>query len=179
MTFRPKDIVTRIVPATKILQSKANKGSVDSVAVETAQVVIDETIPVDDISPYFDDHCTEVADVIERSKGQKDFEDLLEELSSSFANYRSALIMSNNVGVSKIVSEIFFLIEGIDEIDEDIISILEKYILTMKSIAKMSPPPQDILGSIELEIKAVISRYSLKHPGVVIESAFENEEIEN
>jgi hypothetical protein len=179
MISRTKDIVTRIIPATKILQSKTNKGSVDSVAVEDAQVVLDESVPVDDLSPYFDDHCSEIAEVIKSSKNEKDHADLIEALSSSLTNFRSALVMANNVRVSRIVSEIFFLIEAIKKVDSDICEILEMYVLTLRTITKLDKPPENILDNIEAEIKAVVGRYALKHPEITIESAFENEEIEN
>lgn len=178
MKSRSKDVVTRIIPATKILQSKANKGSVDTISVESAQIVIDETLPVDDISPYFEDHCMEIENVIQLSKVESDHFELIEKLSSSFANYRSALIMSNNSRISSIVSEIFFLIEAIEKIDPDICEILEMYVLLLKSVVKMNNPSEVILDNIESEIRAVVSRYAAKHPEITIESPFENDEIE-
>ena len=179
MISRTKDIVTRIIPATKILQSKANKGSVDLTAIEDAQKALEETLPVVDLNPYFDDHCSEIAEVIESSKNEKDHADLIEALSSSLTNFRSALVMANNVRVSRIVSEIFFLIEAIKKVDSDICEILEMYVLTLCTITKLDKPPENILDNIEAEIKAVVGRYALKHPEITIESAFENEEIEN
>jgi hypothetical protein len=179
MKFRGKDIVTRIIPATKMLQSIANKGSVDPLAVQDAQQALEETDLIEDLAPYFEEHNDQIREIIEKAKTESNHSELIEDLSSSFANFRSAIIMSNNAKISSIVSEIFFLVEGIRKIDSDISDILEKYLLALRSISKMASPSPVIIENIESEIKAVVGRYAQKHPEITIESAIVNEEIEN
>lgn len=177
MTFQDGNSVTRITPATKILQSIANKGEVDAAAVQQAQTVIDENPAIRDLGSFFETHCTEIKNIIEKSKTQDRHDDLIESLSSSFANFRSAIVMSDDPRISDILSQIFFLVEGIETIDSDICEILEIYILAVRAILRLENAPANIIRNIEGEMKAAVNRYIVKHPEISVESAIDNENL--
>ena len=160
--------LARIIPATRMLQSLANVGSVSPNKIQKAEdkLKADKTAYKEYMDEIFQTHILEMKQYNHDLKNMKDPQKIINLLSASLANFRADTSMIDEQRYFAISSVALRWIESISEVDQDAQDIINGYILGTEKINKTEDILLEDISDIAAEMSAACDRYFEKRANI-------------
>ena len=170
------NFLARIIPATRILQALTNRGKIKREYIKNAQEIIDDAQKDyhECIDDFFNNHLQEMKRYIHIIEHQENSDEIINEISSSIANFRANISMINNGDYVDICSTVLRCMESIEIVDEDAVDILNGYYMSLEKIFMTRELSAQQINFIVLEMNQACKRYFTKHSDLKVTKNMNN-----
>lgn len=157
--------LARIIPATRILQSLTKRGKIKEKHVQEAENAIKDVQQSfqSSIDEFSVQHLKEMEAVIKAIQDGRKSSGIINEISSSVANFRANVSMLKEAPYIDICSIFLRWSESIRQLDSDAIEIIHGYYNSMNKIIGSEGLPEKYVKAIYLEVREACQRYFDKH----------------